>query len=465
MSCRPLVRRGRAVAAIGLLHFACCGAAAARNYLFENITDLPAGPGSGRSAEINDDGNVAFLSGNDVWYYDRAANSFLDVTALPGAPVDPFFVKLNNNGDIAIIETPTGSRDLWLFQHDTQEFTNVSTLAGYPGDSFASFGLTAFDLNDNGQMSFHSGDNNFGDVYVYDHDAGEFDRITGMPDGPLHGRENEINNAGQVLYMGFPSTYLYDLTLGTTTNINTLPGGPGPALTNLDLNDQGDVALVSATVAQLYDAQTGAFLDIAALPGWPPNILASSRSDLGNSGEVTFWREGLYAFDSNTGRFSKLNGFPGGTEADLNSAGEIALGAGDDIYIATPRPYGDHDNDGDVDGGDFLVWQRGESTDPLSAIDLADWRANFGAAASSTSVPEPGAATLALLTAGWGWCRGRRGSAPGESADGEEQSECARSCRYRASYTSAESGGRWGSRCEPSGVSALPCLPSFPVMP
>ncbi len=408
MNSRAAIMRARlfrALVGTMILDLACCSTAAARNYLFENISDLPAGPGGGRSAEINDDGDVAFLNGETVWFYDRAASSFLDVTSLPGAPTNPFFVKLNNNGDIAIVETPVTSRDLWLFEQDTQTFTNISALPNYPGDSFASFPLTAFDLNDNNQISFHSGDNNFGYVYVYDHSSGDFDRITGMAGGPLHGRENEINNLGQVLYMGFPSTYLYDPALNTTTNINTLPGGPGPALTNLDLNDHGDVALMSANVAQLYDAGTGTFLDVAATPGWPPNISASSRSDLGNSGEITFWREGLYVFDSTTSRFSRLNGFPGGppaggTETDLNSSGQIVLSTGDDVYLASPRPYGDHDNDGDVDGRDFLVWQRGGSPDPLSAVDLADWQVNYGTPpqlASSTSVPEPTTWSLLLL--------------------------------------------------------------------
>ena len=78
---------------------------------------------------------------------------------------------------------------------------------------------------------------------------------------------------------------------------------------------------------------------------------------------------------------------------------------------------GDFDQDGDVDGQDFLVWQRGESPDPLSASDLSDWQANFGAqlisaenemvagkvwyspgASSLAAVPEPGA--LGLLSAG-----------------------------------------------------------------
>jgi hypothetical protein len=53
---------------------------------------------------------------------------------------------------------------------------------------------------------------------------------------------------------------------------------------------------------------------------------------------------------------------------------------------------GDFDGDGDVDGGDFLRWQRGDSPNPLSVGDLNVWKANFGAsgssAASTTSVPE-----------------------------------------------------------------------------
>jgi hypothetical protein len=39
---------------------------------------------------------------------------------------------------------------------------------------------------------------------------------------------------------------------------------------------------------------------------------------------------------------------------------------------------GDFDSDGDVDGRDFLRWQRGQSTTPLSSGDLADWRNNYG---------------------------------------------------------------------------------------
>ena len=69
-------------------------------------------------------------------------------------------------------------------------------------------------------------------------------------------------------------------------------------------------------------------------------------------------------------------------------------------YSIVERPDGlpgDFDGDGDVDGRDFLEWQRGNSPDPLSADDLATWQANFGAplVAAATSVPEP--ATWLLL--------------------------------------------------------------------
>ncbi len=62
---------------------------------------------------------------------------------------------------------------------------------------------------------------------------------------------------------------------------------------------------------------------------------------------------------------------------------------------------GDFDEDGDVDGHDFLKWQRGESTNSGSAADLVLWESNFGASANAVSattgaVPEP--STLMILT-------------------------------------------------------------------
>lgn len=58
---------------------------------------------------------------------------------------------------------------------------------------------------------------------------------------------------------------------------------------------------------------------------------------------------------------------------------------------------GDFDGDNYVDGADFLDWQRGGSPAPLSAADLATWKANFGAAPPvATAIPEPTTLAMAL---------------------------------------------------------------------
>jgi hypothetical protein len=65
------------------------------------------------------------------------------------------------------------------------------------------------------------------------------------------------------------------------------------------------------------------------------------------------------------------------------------------LHAAAGTP-GDFDQDGDVDGRDFLMWQRNSAVG-----DLADWQANYGAsgASSSTAVPEPGVAVFCVLIA------------------------------------------------------------------
>ena len=78
---------------------------------------------------------------------------------------------------------------------------------------------------------------------------------------------------------------------------------------------------------------------------------------------------------------------------------------------------GDFNGDGIVDAGDFVVWRNNLGADETgstlngngtgSAVDEDDydlWKLNFGnsngiAALSATTVPEPGAIVLMLLTA------------------------------------------------------------------
>jgi hypothetical protein len=78
--------------------------------------------------------------------------------------------------------------------------------------------------------------------------------------------------------------------------------------------------------------------------------------------------------------------------------------------IGVAGPDGDFNGDGNVDGGDFLKWERDFPT--LSADDLAKWESNFGTtalSAAATSVPEPVTlAQLLIVVAGLATSRSQR---------------------------------------------------------
>jgi hypothetical protein len=80
--------------------------------------------------------------------------------------------------------------------------------------------------------------------------------------------------------------------------------------------------------------------------------------------------------------------------------------------VSAAGPDGDYNDDGFVDGADFLKWQRGESPNPLAAGDLDAWKTNFGtaippAAAAIGAVPEPATLGLALVASGLGLAAAR----------------------------------------------------------
>jgi hypothetical protein len=337
--------------------------AMARSFVYENITDRPGGPGQGNAPSINDQGDIAFYHGTRVYFYDRSEDTFLDVTSLPGAPSAAWFPRLNDLGNIVMIEPST--RNLWLFERGSQTFTNISALPGYPGNSQAHGWQLIFALNDANKVSFHSGDLNYGQVYVYHHATQSFEMITNKPGGSWHGRENAINNAGQVAYMGFPSLYLYDPAAGSTTNISTLPGGPGGIGDSFALNDWGDIALFRPDQVTYYDAASSGFLYLSTLPGFPAGSASSYGNDLSERGGITFWRTDLYYFDPFDQSFTRLNNHDsipvGGMETSINADGVIAMAAGlssiEDIFLAMPLSRADFDRDRDVDTNDLGVFQ------------------------------------------------------------------------------------------------------------
>jgi hypothetical protein len=79
---------------------------------------------------------------------------------------------------------------------------------------------------------------------------------------------------------------------------------------------------------------------------------------------------------------------------------EASLGTAQTLLVedTVPEANGDFDADGDIDGQDLLLWQRGRSPRPYSMIDLTQSNGRFGTAAPSGGVPapEPGEAAIAL---------------------------------------------------------------------
>jgi hypothetical protein len=81
-----------------------------------------------------------------------------------------------------------------------------------------------------------------------------------------------------------------------------------------------------------------------------------------------------------------------------------------DMGVPLADRGGDFNFDGDVDGQDFLVWQRGGSPSGPTAGDLAEWQRDYGKGtltANSVVVPEPGCIVLTAMAAGVTFCRHR----------------------------------------------------------
>ena len=182
-------------------------------------------------------------------------------------------------------------------------------------------------------------------------------------------------------------------------NGGTLAPGTSAGTTTVNgsyTQNSGTLAIeLGGTAAGQFDklvvtgtATLGGALDVNLFGGFAPT-LGQSWEIIDVAGSLSGTFAGL-AQDAPFANYS-------GTLLTISYAG----GDGNDVFINTVAGLaGDFDLDGDVDGRDFLVWQRGGSATPLSATDRSDWQANYGMTAaltvSTAAVPEPGA--LILLT-------------------------------------------------------------------
>jgi hypothetical protein len=171
--------------------------------------------------------------------------------------------------------------------------------------------------------------------------------------------------------------------IATTSNFN---GGRWYATDEQGFADTGMTAATTGSGTRFVFAQTGAeTYSVSFVRLNDDAVLYSSSGMLNHPGSGAIDTIEITMFGNGSG-----SGIQGGV-----ASGEREFFF-NNLRITAPDSGipGDFDSDGDVDGRDFLMWQRDASVGNLS-----DWQANYGLSALETHIaviPEPMTASLIL---------------------------------------------------------------------
>lgn len=230
-----------------------------------------------------------------------------------------------------------------------------------------------------------------------------------------------VVNVGRILWVsrdifGANATTGIDINTGGTINVvsHLWWGVVGDATVNISgtLNQTGDGILGLGTL-NAVDPEPGT-ATVNILDG---GLLALNNIDAGESSpgvpRLGSIQSGSIIDIQGTGRLTLPGNFASVIQNYIDAGRIIGNGVQDALQITVEggTTAGDFDEDGDVDGQDFLLWQRDTSIGDLAA----DWEANYGASGGGgdeitivtavapavsniQGVPEP--ATLSLVIIG-----------------------------------------------------------------
>jgi autotransporter-associated beta strand protein len=283
----------------------------------------------------------------------------------------------NNSGFTGSVTMSGPTAVFARFRTDGAEGSNVAWDLGNNGSVLAATvgANTVFQLGSlaGGTLSRLSGHESGGGVGSSTYEVGALGTSTTFSGAIMDGRTD--TNAGNF-------TALTKVGAGTLTLDNMVDPNTGDTITLYS----GDTRIQGGTLSIAQDYLANAS-DVFISAGAVLNLNTGGLTDvidslyLGNTPQIP----GTYGSLASAATF-KSNFFTGTGILSVTTLG---------APITTP---GDFDGDGDVDGRDFLVWQRNTAVG-----NLADWQANYGTGAltaavtaSSTAVPEPG--TICLVT-------------------------------------------------------------------
>lgn len=182
-------------------------------------------------------------------------------------------------------------------------------------------------------------------------------------------------------------------------NAGTLNVFSASTTRDVTLQANSQTSVDSATFGSLTH-QAGAYLNFAILSTSTfDNLAVTGAASLNGDIAVSF----INAFNPSLGdQFQILtaSSISGAPTFDFSAAPlgsglswlPIQLPTSLTLHVVPSSTPGDFDFDGDVDGRDFLLWQRNTSVGNLN-----DWQTNYGfgsLTAASTAVPEPGSLIL-----------------------------------------------------------------------
>jgi hypothetical protein len=239
--------------------------------------------------------------------------------------------------------------------------------------------------------------------------ASPADELVGIFGGPETGAApnlsgNSGNNSGTAYGVAFDNSNTAGISGGTGLADQTAAAA---VTTGIEIaipmsalgNPTGDIKVSAFINGANHDYVSNQFLG---------GLTTTPANNLGSDGAGNF----LFADKNLDGNLDSADDYDGNLTDGFMNTGSDALGvglvnlnnfAGNQYFTVSnvAAPDGDFDNDGDVDGRDFLLWQRGQSDTALSPTDLANWQAEYGNGplTSITAVPEPNSLALLSLAA------------------------------------------------------------------